>query len=607
MFCQENGLCGSSAKGSFVRPATFPPLRLRALAPVEPGWQLRRRAAPLLTARVTPQRPSLDRSDLVSTKPLYPLFLAMALFPLVLCSAYAQTAQTDQHAQPQNVAVSDTGEQQFPAGQASDPYLIVQPNIFSYPNNARRPITKLIEAIDGDMWGTTEGGGANDMGAIVRLTPPRGPFEIWHLTVVYSFCESCGKSPNSLIQGGDGYIYGTTRAGGSYGKGVIFRISLGGEYTILHNFGEIPDDGAQPTGQLAVGIDLRYYGTTKLGGTYNRGTGFRINSAGNYQKFYDFGEGNSGAAPGALVQGNSSWFYGTTSEGGTYGKGTVYLTAGIPGPQYENLTLYSFCSVGGDDCTDGAVPTSDALVQGADGSLYGTTTTGGANGTLYSGTVYKISLTGTQTVLHSFGPLQAASVPGAGLLLATDGNFYGTTTTIRRAYDGALREDGSVFQITPGGGYTRLYSFPCNSAIIPCPNWGYGAPSGLMQTSNGLLYGNLEHGGANYSGDLYDIWGFAYLPPPVELTLSETTVAPGTPVTLGWRVRNAFSYSSRMCSAFVQNNVPGAGTWTGKKFGPLTGSDYIGSATITPSAAGVYTYVLSCGGTQAGFITLTVN
>ncbi len=171
----------------------------------------------------------------------------------------------------------------------------------------------------------------------------------------------------------------------------------------------------------------------------------------------------------------------------------VAVVAAVSTPKAEAqvalTTLHSFCSQGGSECTDGLAPVG-GLVQGSDGNFYGTTSYGGAS---YAGTIFKLTPSGAVTTLHTFC-LQAncpdGRYPEGGLLLATDGNFYGT------AGDGGAEYGGTALKITPSGTLTTLYSF-CTQGR--CAD-GYDPVGGLAQGSDGNFYGTTTMGGANYSG-----------------------------------------------------------------------------------------------------------
>jgi uncharacterized repeat protein (TIGR03803 family) len=206
-------------------------------------------------------------------------------------------------------------------------------------------------------------------------------------------------------------------------------------FTTLANFNGT--NGVSPAAALVQGTDGNFYGTTSRGGAGNGGTVFKITSGGTLTTLHSFAGATDGAFPvAALVQGTDGNFYGTTSRGGAGNSGTVFkITSG------GNLTtLYSFCSQGGNLCTDGISPVA-ALVQGTDGNFYGTTSSGGAGN---GGTVFKITSGGTLTTLHSFAGATDGVSPVAALVQGTDGNFYGTTS------GGGAGNGGTVFSLSVG-------------------------------------------------------------------------------------------------------------------------------------------------------------
>jgi uncharacterized repeat protein (TIGR03803 family) len=200
--------------------------------------------------------------------------------------------------------------------------------------------------------------------------------------------------------------------------GTVFQISTSGSYTSLYSFGSFPNDGYQPFAGLVQGSDSNFYGTTYYGGANRLGTVFRINTNGSYTSVYSFGSfPNDGSNPEAgLVQGSDGKLYGTAYYGGANGSGTVFRIS----TSGSYTSLYSF--VGSPN--DGAEPKA-SLVLGSDGNFYGTTEFGGTNN---DGTVFRISPSGSETNLHSFVSSPSDGLfPVAGLVQGSDGNFYGTT------------------------------------------------------------------------------------------------------------------------------------------------------------------------------------
>jgi len=387
------------------------------------------------------------------------------------------------------------------AGRAFDAGAQTETNLYSFvgsPTDGSGP-NGLVQGSDGNFYGTTSYGGTNRDGTVFRISPS-GTY-----TSLYSFAgyPTDGYAPNGLVQGSEGNFYGTAIAGGTNGYGTVFRISPSGTYTTLYSFGSSPTDGEYPEAGLLQGSDGYFYGTTESGGTnydsnddaYDYGTVFRISPSGTYASLYSFvGSPTDGANPEAvLVQGSDGNFYGTTIYGGTNyvadgGVGTVFRIS--PSGNYTNL--YSF----GSSPTDGWNPEA-GLVQGSDGNFYGTTTGGGTNGGHYGGvgTVFRISPSGTYTSLYSFvGPPTDGLGPTAGLVQGSDGNFYGTCSG-----GGTNLFFGTVFRISPSGNFTNLYSFGSS------PTDGQNPYAGLVQGSDGNFYGTTEAGGTNGNGTVFKL------------------------------------------------------------------------------------------------------
>jgi uncharacterized repeat protein (TIGR03803 family) len=349
-----------------------------------------------------------------------------------------------------------------------------------------QPNAGLIQGTDGNFYGTTNYGGSSvtnsfvGYGTVFKMTPTGLE------TVLHSFGVTAGDGTNpvaDLIQGTDGNLYGTTSTGGTHSGGTVFKMTLVGAETVLYSFGAA-GDGTNPVAGLVQGTDGNFYGTTQNGGTLNKGTVFKMTPAGLETVFYSFGTAGDGAYPVAnLIQGTDGNFYGTTSAGGTHSGGTVFKMT-LAGAE---TVLYSFGTVG-----DGMAPVA-GLIQGTDGNFYGTTI-GTSNGGGYSvgkgGTVFKITSTGTETVLYSFGGSGDGANPRASLIQAIDGNFYGTN-------DGGTGLE-TVFKITSTGTETVLYSF--NNV-----SYGVFPVSRLLQGTGGNLYGTTNGGGTAGGGTVFTI------------------------------------------------------------------------------------------------------
>jgi uncharacterized repeat protein (TIGR03803 family) len=276
------------------------------------------------------------------------------------------------------------------------------------------PTVGVSLATDGNFYGTTVYGGLNNLGTVFVVTP-RG-----ELQALYQSNSTSGI-PNPLVQGADGQFYGTGGCDfyghncGTYDHGTVFKMTPGGDLTVLYNFNGT--DGSGPS-RLIQGTDGDFYGTASGGGANGYGMVFKITAGGTLTTLYSF-TGSDGSGPfGGVMQAVDEFLngdlYGTTSTGGAYGYGTVFRLA-VGGAL---TTLHSF------DVTDGSYP-EGPLVQGTDGNFYGTTAVGGAYGN--SGTVFEVTPQGTFTSLHSFDVTDGAYLYGSGLVQATDGSFYGVT------------------------------------------------------------------------------------------------------------------------------------------------------------------------------------
>ncbi len=315
-------------------------------------------------------------------------------------------------------------------------------------------------------------------------------------TLLHSFNYADGLGPEELVQGTDGNLYGTTGGGGAnnscdFGCGTVFTITPGGTLTTLHSFDYT--DGDQPVA-LILAIDGNFYGVTNYGGANiciggGCGTVFRVTPGGTLTTLHSF-DGPDGFYPSAgLVQATDGNFYGMTVQGGANscvasGCGTVFTIT--PGGQLTTLHIF--------DSTDGLYPYG-GLVQGTDGNFYGTTAYGGIKNSSCSagcGTVFRITPGGVLTTLHRFGGADG-NFPLAALILATDGNFYGTTS------QGDPNDGGTVFRITPAGMLTTLHSFVYYGMEGAFPS------ARLVQDTNGKFYGTTPDGGIDGDGTVFSL------------------------------------------------------------------------------------------------------
>jgi uncharacterized repeat protein (TIGR03803 family) len=242
------------------------------------------------------------------------------------------------------------------------------------------PYSTLVQGTNGNLYGTTANGGAggacvSGCGTVFEITATG------KLTTLHSFDASDGAAPvSALIQATNGNFYGTTVAYGAHDGGTLFEITPAGKLTTIYDFCSQSNctDGYGPYGGLVQAANGNFYGTTVYGGAHDTGTVFEITAAGKLTTLYSFCvETNceDGAWPYAgLVQGTDGNFYGATLHGGTVNTnaGTVFkITSGG-----THTTVHNFCSEPG--CDDGYYPYG-GLIQATNGSFYGTTQFGGAS------------------------------------------------------------------------------------------------------------------------------------------------------------------------------------------------------------------------------------
>jgi len=376
--------------------------------------------------------------------------------------------------------------------------------------NGAFPSAGLVQAKDGNFYGTTASDGPGGYGTVFQMTP------LGTLTNLVSFNSTNGAGPRAgLVQGADGSFYGTTYNGGSNNAGTIFQLTTNGTLTTLVTFAII-STGGYPKAGLIQGQDGNFYGTTAIGGTNSGGTVFQLLTNQTLTTLVSFNiSGNGGNSPYAgLVQGNDGSLYGTTYQGGTNGHGTIFkLTT-----NGTFTSLYSFTGT-----NDGANPYA-GLVQGADGSFYGTTFNGGTNG---YGTVFEFATNGTLTTLVSFGNTNGA-YPQAGVIQASDGDFYGTTSAGGAYTNLSGLGCGTVFKLGTNGTLTTLVSFDGTNGASP--------EAGLVQSADGNFYGTTTHGGTNGYGTAFRL--SVIVPPPRFQTVTKV----GTTLTLTWSATVGQSY-----------------------------------------------------------------
>ena len=291
---------------------------------------------------------------------------------------------------------------------------------------------------------------------------------------LYSFTGgSDGGVPNGLFASSDGLLYGTTQSGGLYNDGTIFSLGTNGALTTLFSFNGT--NGAMPRAGLIQDAHGVFYGTTQLGGSNGAGTVFSMIPDGALNSIYSFASNSDSVGPfTSLAQDAAGNFYGATSNNAMPGDGNIFKMT----PDGALTTLYSFS--GG---LDGALPVG-ALTPGPDGNFYGMTGTGGAS---TNGNVFKITPEGLLTTIYSFTGGADGFLPSGQLAQGTDGNFYGVTEYNQIQ---GLQFYGTIFKITPGGALTTL----CALNPVETLSGGTNPVAGLIQASDGNFYGTTSSG-----------------------------------------------------------------------------------------------------------------
>jgi uncharacterized repeat protein (TIGR03803 family) len=369
----------------------------------------------------------------------------------------------------------------------AQPYTEAVIHSFPPPMTGSSPYSALIQASDGNLYGTTYYGGAFGQGTVFEII---NPFTSPSESVVHSFGGGVdGAYPYaSLIQAADGNLYGTTYAGGSNNSGTVFRIdnpSAVPTESVIYSFGATPTDGVNPQGGVVQGSDGNLYGTTLFGGSgtcpYGCGTVFMItspSSSSTESVIYSFAGGIDGVNPAAsLIQASDGNLYGTTlSGGGTNANGTVFKISN-PSTAPTESVIHSFTGA-----NDGAFPYAP-LIEAADGNLYGSAFSGSGTGVIFR--ISNPSTSPMESVIHTFTGGVDGAYPIGGVIQATDSNLYGSTS------GGGSSGHGTVFEINnPSTSPTEsvLYSFAGGAD-------GASPSASVLEGSDGNLYGTTVNGG----------------------------------------------------------------------------------------------------------------
>ncbi|MGD1149422.1 MAG: choice-of-anchor tandem repeat GloVer-containing protein [Thermoanaerobaculaceae bacterium] len=362
-------------------------------------------------------------------------------------------------------------------------------NFLGWPSDGAEPLAGLVLDGRGNLYGTTQRGGAYDSGTVFKLRTDGTGFALLNS---FGGSYSGGLYPEAgLVLDGAGVLYGTTYGGGApAGGGTVFRVNTDGTgFSVLHSFGSAANGNANPTAGLVLDGAGNLYGTTYLGGSSNQGAVFTIRTdGGGFSLLHSFA-GSDGAWPfGGLVLDGAGNLYGTTVSGGASGGGTVY-TLRTSGSGFASLHSFLSYYAG---VTDAASPNASLILDGA-GNLYGTTELGGTAG---DGTVFSIKTDGSDfAILHTFaGGASDGRWPQAALEIDGAGNLHGTT------YYGGASDGGTVFTLgTDGSGFAVQHSFSGTPPEGSNPN------AGLALDGSGNVYGTTEYGGAKGAGTAFKL------------------------------------------------------------------------------------------------------
>jgi uncharacterized repeat protein (TIGR03803 family) len=329
----------------------------------------------------------------------------------------------------------------------------------------------LAQGRDGNIYGTAPLGGANGRGGVFKITPA-GAY-----SVLFNFDVTHGSNPYSgLTSGANGNFYGAAFNNSDFVFGNVFQITPAGALTVLHSFSLV--EGVSPYAPPIQGTDGNLYGTTSTG-ALGWGSVYKLTPAGGFTMLYAFDNAHGATPVAQLIQAKDSNFYGTTTGGGTFGFGTAFKIT----PAGALTVLYNF------DSTHGATIYAP-LLQGSDGIFYGTARAGGTKNN--GGVIFKLTAAKQLTVLYNFDATGATTDgvrPYAGLIQATDGNFYGVASA------GGANGAGTLYRLTKTGVYSTLYNFASATGSLPFAT--------LIQHTDGKLYGEATSGGGAGHGAFF--------------------------------------------------------------------------------------------------------
>lgn len=434
------------------------------------------------------------------------------------------------------------------------------------------PVAGVVQAADGNFYGTTLSGGApGNGGTVFRLTADGV------LTTLHAFDARSGSSDGStprgaLVIGADGRLYGTTEEGGAFGLGTVFAVSTGGNYQLVHSFNGVT--GAAPrAGLTRVGGLL--FGVASSGGIGNAGTAFRVDGGGFVNRIHAFDAAQGATPQAALSLGSDGNLYGTT-QGGGLGDGSVFRlsTAGALN------VLHRFAP---NAQTGYAGPGSNGVVERA-GVVFGSTPgdAGAVAAPGTAGSVFRIESTGGLSTLYRFAGVDGAQ-PGS-LVRSSDGRLYGSTRS------GGSDGVGVIFRIADAGeDFRLLHQFTAGSRSADGAR-----PNPLIEDADGRLVGTAfastlppRFGRADVRNGAGAVFALYPRAPRISIELIPAIAAAGQPVTIRWTA----DVGAEGCTA--------SGDWRGARAAS-------GEATVSSARVGERPFRLECAN-PAGSVTETAT
>jgi uncharacterized repeat protein (TIGR03803 family) len=413
----------------------------------------------------------------------------------------------------------------FGAASVSAQDIVVITNLVSFnQTNGRYPTGPLLQANDGNIYGTTLYGGDStaNAGEVFQVTTS-GQF-----TNLVLFNITNGSNPNfGVIQGVDGNLYGTTTYGGAYvaedtnhyGFGTIFKLSTNGVFSTVASFDGTDGKSAAELLETSPGV---FYGTANSGGAYTNalgfgyGTIFTVDTNGALNSFLSFQDTNGASPSAGLTMTTNGVLFGTTTSGGAYEVGIAFRLASDGSISAE--ATFNF--------TNGGVP--GAMVVGRDGNLYGPTLYGGTNS---YGSIFKLTTNMVLTTFFNFDGTNG-NAPTA-LIVGADGNFYGVTG------EGGAYGSGNVFELSTNGVLTSLYDFTGGS--------DGSVGESLIQGKDGSFYGTTYDGGDLALGNIFKL---TIIQPPTIQSVSQAAHS----ITFTWNAAPSFTYDVQFSTNLASTN-----------------------------------------------------